>query len=112
VNCDSLSLDILKNSFVSGRFPAGIVIGLQAVNRNDEVKSPDLVPFCWYRSYRACYKLNVNSHFAKAWKQDAQLAKPDKWLASYDGKMEGAVLAHKAQETINQFLAFEIGEGS
>src|SRR5262245_42243143 len=85
------------------------MVRLQAINRDDQVKSLDLRPLGWDGANCAGYKLDFDPHLTQSRQQNVQLSEPYQRLAAHDRKVERAMAPHQRQHAVNQFLSLIIG---
>src|SRR5262249_4627019 len=98
------------DAFISrGRAPY-VMVRLQAINRDDQVKSLDLRPLGWDGANCAGDKLDFDPHLTQSWQQNVQLSEPYQRLAAHDRKVERAMAPHHRQHAVNQLLSLIIGQ--
>lgn len=98
---DRMALDVPQDAFICrGRAPY-VVIGLQAVNRDDQMQSFDLRPLRRNLANGAGDQLDFDAHLIQSRQQDVQFAEPDKRLAAHDGEVERAMASNQRQHAVN-----------
>jgi hypothetical protein len=86
------------------------VIGLQAVNRDDQVQRIDLRPLRRDRTNGAGDELDFDAHLIQSRQQNVQFAEPHQRLAAHDREVERPAPSNQRQHAVNQLLAFVIGQ--
>src|SRR2546428_517041 len=86
VNSDVMSLNILKDSLVSGRLAAEIVLRLKSVDRYHELQVWKRGPGQWDGAEGASHNLNVGT-LDQLRQQDLEFAVPDKRVAPNNRQM-------------------------
>lgn len=105
-----MSGDVLENAIVSCGSTPRVVLGLQAVYGNDQVKRGDAAPFERNGSNRAGDDLDFDLHGGQLGKEGAQFAVANQRFAADDGKMQGFEAANEREDRGNQCVATEVTE--
>ena len=95
MNCHSRLRNVAQNTFVRRGFTPGIVLGLQSVDRYNNVQPPDALPVWIDFSESAGYYLHVNTAFGDSRQEFVELAMSDQRIAAYDRQVQGLVMIHK-----------------
>ena len=108
VHADVVSLDVLEDALVGGGFAPLVVLGLQAVDRDDELKPAEARPLDGNRPHGARDELRVDAHLGHARKNFVELAKANERLAADDRDVQRLVFVEERKHRVDQLLAFEV----
>src|SRR5882724_10186610 len=101
-----MSLNVAQNALVGRRLAAGVVLRLQAVDRDNKLQVRQRGPGCGERAERAGHNLDV-SPGNELRQQDLKFTVSDEQVASDDWEVERVVLGDYVEGAPDQFLAFE-----
>ena len=110
VHGDPVSLNVLQDAIVGGRRPPHVVLRLQAVDGDADLKVLDAGPGFGNRAHRAGDELAVDAHVGQPRQQHVQLAEADQGLAADDRQVDGPVLGDNLEHAVDEGLALEIGK--
>ena len=77
MHCDGMALNVSEDPFIGGWSAAGIMLGRQAVDRDDQVQPPDACLGGGDRTYPTGDELDTDAHHAQARQQDVQFTQAD-----------------------------------
>jgi hypothetical protein len=99
-----VATNAFENPSIGGWLAALIVLRLQTINGNHDIHPLHAGPL--WRDLPECtgYNLDVNATVDKHRQQPGDLAMAYEGIATYQGKMQGAVLIHKVEHTLHQIV--------
>src|SRR5262249_43633219 len=105
---DVVAGDVFENSWIRRRRAAGIVLGLQTVDRHNDRKPIDSAPLRGNFADRTGHELNVNSARGEEREKRVQLAISNERFAADNGQVERPVMIDERADALDQFLSLEI----
>src|SRR5262249_41900985 len=105
---DVVAGDVFEDPWIRRRRAAGIVLGLQTVDRHDDREPIDSAPLRGNLANRTCHELNVYSARRKEREERVQFAVPNKRFAADDRQVKRPVMIDERANALDQLLAFEI----
>ena len=102
--------DVLQDALVGRRLPAGIVLRLQTVDRDDDRETAEAVPLLGNFADGARDQLHVNAAIRQDRQQRPELSVADQRLSTDDRQVQGPMLVDQTEHPVDQFLALEIAQ--
>jgi len=102
---DPPALDMRQNSLVGCRFSANVVLGLETVDRYDDLHLLKLRPFDRDGSYGAGYNFDVHVLIAESRNEDRQFPIPNERFSADEKDEQRAVLCNQGQDAADQILS-------
>ena len=102
--------DVFEDAVVGGGFAALVVLGLEAVDRDDDIELLELFPLGGDDAEGAGDDLGVNSAALDLGQEEFELAITNERIAAYEGDVEGLVLVDEGEDFSYEFVALEVGE--
>jgi len=110
VHGDVLARDVFEDAVVGGRRAASVMLGLQPVNRDDDLQLGYVSPRGRNRPHGARNHLRVHAHPGHLRQQDIELTEPHERLAADDREVDRTVHLHGPQHAVDEGLTFEVRE--
>src|SRR5262249_26290205 len=108
VNGDLVTNDVFQDSIVGRRRAPRVVVGLKAVNRNDEGQTMEATPLLRDFTDGARDELGVNTALGELRQNHAELPIAHQRLPADDRDVQRPMLIDDGQELVDQLLAREI----
>jgi hypothetical protein len=104
--------DILQDSLVGGGCAAAIVLRLQAIDRDHQVKIPDIGPLSRDRPYRARNELDFDAHLVNLWQCYGKLAVANERLTPDNRDVNRPIAPDEPEKPFDKLLPLVVGERS
>src|SRR5205823_12107660 len=105
---DLVPLDVLEDAVVSRGRPPLVVLGLQAVDRDDDREAEEAVPVLRNLADGARHELGVDAALRKLRQDHVELAVADERLAADDRDVERPLTVDQREELVNELLPLEV----
>jgi len=109
---DLLARNVSQDSSVGGRRTPDIVLGLQSVNRHDDLQIGQRRPRRRKRPEGARDDLDVNASIEQQRNHQLELAIADQRVTPDDRQMQGLEAVDDLENAVDQFLSFAIAKTS
>ena len=110
VHGDLVAGDVLEDAIVGGRRPPGVVLGLQAVDRHDNLQPPQAAPADRDLADGARHELRVDAARGQDRQQRVELAVADERFAADDRQVQRAMAIHEREHAVDERLALEVAQ--
>mgnify|MGYP003694771159 CR=1 FL=1 len=107
---DVVAGDVFEDAVVGGRRPPGVVLGLQAVDRHDNLQPPQAAPADRNLAHGARHELRVDAAGGQDRQQRVELAIPDQRFAADDRQVQRAMAIHEPEHAVDEGLALEVAQ--
>jgi hypothetical protein len=102
---DLVAGNMALDPFVGGRRAAAVVLGLEAVDRDDPVQGFESGPRRRQRAHGACDELNFDAHALEPGQDLIELAIANERLASHDRDVHRPQPAHEIKHSFDELRA-------
>ena len=110
MNRDLVARDVFLDPIVGGRRAPHVVLGLEPVDRDDNLQPGDFGELGGNRTHRARHELRVDAARREQRQQLLELAVPHERLAADDRYVKWLLFVDDGHEPVDQLLAFVVGD--